>query len=336
MPTAKKTKSGSYSVSVYDYKDANGKQHYKRFTAPTKREAEALANQYKAGRMHSSDLLTVDKAVAEYIQLKTPVLSPATTKKYKDILRMLNKHYPALMSRKINSLKKNDIQWLISDLSLTKSPKTVKNYYGLLTATSDQIKAFKVALPKIIDYDPYIPTEEEISTLFEYAKGKEIEIPMHLAAKCMMRRGEICGLTLDDINVKNNTINIRHNMIQDENRNWIIKSPKTPKSKRIIKVPKYIIDMIMEKGYITIYNPETVTDMFEDALENLDINHMRFHDLRHYCASVFHYLGIPMSYTQKYGGWSTLNTLIKIYQHTLPDKEDEFYNKVIDYFSIIS
>ena len=56
MPTAKKTKSGSYSVSVYDYKDANGKQHYKRFTAATKKEAEKLANQYKSGQLQTEHL----------------------------------------------------------------------------------------------------------------------------------------------------------------------------------------------------------------------------------------------------------------------------------------
>lgn len=179
----------------------------------------------------------------------------------------------------------------------------------------------------------YSPMKGEIRTLLDYVKGKEIELPILLASNCMMRRGEICGLSMNDVNFKNKTIHIRHSLVLDEERKWILKTPKTKKSNRIIKVPDYILDMIKEKGYITTYNPDTVTDMFEDALEELNLNHFRFHDLRHYCASVFHYKGIPMSYTQKYGGWSTMNTLIKIYQHTLADKEDEIYNTMIDYFS---
>ena len=268
------------------------------------------------------------------ISLKSSVLSPQTIKKYKDIQKILRKNYSALLSKKINSLKKNDIQALVSDLALTKAPKTVKNYYGLLTAVSDSIKAFKVTLPQLIDYEPYIPSEDEIRILLGYVKDKEIELPILLASNCMMRRGEICALSMDDINFKNKTIHIRHAYSMDSERQWILKTPKTKKSNRIIKVPDYILDVIKKRGYITKYNPDTVTDMFEDALEHLQLNHFRFHDLRHYCASVFHYKGIPMSYTQKYGGWSTMDTLIKIYQHTLPDKEDEIFNQMSDYFNL--
>ena len=44
MSKARKTKSGSWRVTVYDYKDSTGKVHQKTFTAETKREAERLAN----------------------------------------------------------------------------------------------------------------------------------------------------------------------------------------------------------------------------------------------------------------------------------------------------
>lgn len=333
MATAKKTKSGSYTISVYDYTDFNGRQHCKRFTGKTKKEVELLAAQYKAQRIHSTDLVSLDSALNEYIKLKTAVLSPSTIKKYKDIHRVLQKAYPSLLNKKINNLTQNDMQALVSDLSLTKSPKTVKNYYGLLTAISDRIKAFNVTLPRIVQYEPYIPTEDDIKALLTYCKGKELEIPVLLASNCMMRRGEICGLSMNDINFRNHTIHIRHSMVLDSDRQWVNKTPKTKKSDRIIKVPEYILKKIKKKGCITTYNPDTLTDTFEEALKVLKLTPFRFHDLRHYCASVFHFRGIPMSYTQKYGGWSTMDTLIKIYQHTLADKEDEIYNQMTDYFS---
>lgn len=333
MATAKKLASGSFRVRIYDYTDLNGKKVYRSFTASTKKEAELLAAQYKAGMTHASDLLSVEQCMAEYIQLKTAVLSPSTIKKYKDIQRILMRSYPSFMQKRVNSLKKNDLQALVSDLALSKSPKTVKNYYGLLTAISDQIKAFKVTLPQIIAYEPYIPTENEILAILDYIQGKEIELPVLLASNCMMRRGEVCGLSINDVNFKNKTIHIRHSMVLDDERKWVNKAPKTKKSDRIIKVPEFILDKIKEKGCITTYNPDTLTDTFEEVLSHLNIHHFRFHDLRHYCASVFHYKGIPMSYTQKYGGWSTMDTLVKIYQHTLPDKEDEIFNQMNDYFS---
>lgn len=333
MAIAKKRNSGNYRVRVYDYTDINGKKIYRSFTAPTKKEAELLAAQYKAGRNHASDLLSVKDCMAEYIKLKTAVLSPSTIKKYKDIQRVLERTYPAFMSKRVNSLKQNDIQGIVSDLALNKSPKTVKNYYGLLTAISDQIRAFKVTLPQLIDYEPNLPTEEEIGLILDYVKDKEIEVPILLASNCMMRRGEICGLSMNDVNFKKKTIYIRHSLVLDEERQWVLKEPKTKKSKREIKIPDFILDKIKKKGYITNYNPDTLTDTFEETLVKLNIHPFRFHDLRHYCASVFHFRGIPMSYTQKYGGWSTMDTLVKIYQHTLPDKEDEIFNQMNDYFS---
>lgn len=335
MATAKKTSSGSWTISVYEYKDSEGKQHYKRFTAKTKKEAELLAAQFSAGRIHSTDLLTVKEALAEYIALRTATLSPSSIYGYRKLEKRLLADYPAFMSKSINSIKQNDVQGLISNLSLNHSPKTVRNYYGLIQAISDRFKTFKISLPQTIEYEPYIPSEAEIQTLLSYVKGKEIEIPIMLGCMCMMRRGEICGLSIDDINFNNKTIHIRHSKVRDEDRNWILKAPKTRKSNRIISVSQTVLDKIKEKGYITSYDPDTLTDRFDDILKDAGISHFRFHDLRHYCASVFHYKGIPMSYTQKYGGWSTMNTLQRIYQHTLADKEDEIYGKMNNYFDSI-
>ncbi len=42
-----KLPSGSYRIQIFDYKDVDGKKHYKSFTAPTKAEAQFLAAQWK-------------------------------------------------------------------------------------------------------------------------------------------------------------------------------------------------------------------------------------------------------------------------------------------------
>lgn len=333
MPTAKKTKSGSYSVSVYDYKDANGKQHYKRFTAPTKKEAEKLANQYKTGLTHISELNTVDEALEEYIKLKTAVLSPSTIKGYRAYQRTLKKDYPQFLSRRIKTITEKDMQGFVSAIATEKSPKTVKNIYLLIKPISASFKDFSVTLPTIVQYEPIIPTEEDILLLMNDVKGKELEVPVMLGAYCMMRRGEVCSLTMDDVNFKNKTIHIRHSKVMDEDNEWVVKTPKTKKSDRTISVADFVLEAIKEKGYITDLNPNELTERFERVLNRLKIGPFRFHDLRHYCASAFHYKGIPMSYTQKYGGWSTMDTLVKIYQHTLSDKEDEVYAVMTDYFS---
>lgn len=333
MATAKKTSSGKFKIRIYNYTDDKGKKHYKSFTAKSKHEAELLASRYKSQKIHEDDLQTLENAIDEYIRLREAVLSPSTIKKYKEILKKLKEEFPNTMKKYCHNITKNDMQGLISALTSDRSPKTVKNYYGLITASNERIKAFNVVLPRIEQYEPYIPTEEQILTLLNYVKGKEIEVPVMLGAYCMMRRGEICGLSMNDINFKNSTIHIRHSLVLDSDRQWVNKVPKTKKSNRIIKIPDFVLQKIKEKGCITTYNPDTLTDRFEDILEELQLPHFRFHDLRHYACSMFAYRNVPLAYTQKYGGWSTLETLTRIYQHTLLDKEDEIFGKMNDYFS---
>ena len=74
MATAKKLPSGNYRVRAYD--KATGK--YKSFTAKTKKEAELMAAEWLNSTQQSEDEKTFQQAAEEYIEIKTPVLSPTT------------------------------------------------------------------------------------------------------------------------------------------------------------------------------------------------------------------------------------------------------------------
>ena len=49
------------------------------------------------------------------------------------------------------------------------------------------------------------------------------------------------------------------------------------------------------------------------------MHYMRFHALRHYCASQLHALGMPDAYIMERGGWESDGVLKGIYRHTLSD-----------------
>ena len=329
MPTAKKLPSGNYRVRIFDYTDENGKKIYKSFTAPTKKGAELLAAQYKTATQHSDTLLTVKDALDEYINLRRAVLSPSTINSYKSMNNVLNKDYPRFMSMTVKSVKQKDFQGLISDMATKKNPKTVTNYYNLILTISDSFRSFKIVLPKLIKNETYIPTKEEIDKLLELGKECEMELPIMLGCFCMMRRGEICGLSMNDVNFRNKTIHIRHSMVLDEDKEYILKIPKTLKSDRVIKVPDKVLDLIKKQGYITELTPSVITQRFQRLVKKAGItSDCHFHCTRHYAASLYHAQGVPMAYVQKYGGWSNLITLSRIYQHTMLDKEDAVYSQM--------
>ena len=131
MAKAKKLKSGNYRVLVPDYKDENGKWHYKSFTATTKKEAEYMAMEFSHNRQRSSasyDDLTLKEAYERYIGIKRGVSSPSTIRGYE---QYQNKYLQLLMPMKLRNITAELVQASVSELAVTHSPKSVRNIYGL-------------------------------------------------------------------------------------------------------------------------------------------------------------------------------------------------------------
>lgn len=332
MATAKVLPSGAYRVRVFVGKE-NGKSIYKSFTAPTKKEAEYLATQYlmeaTEKKKLKSDKLFCDE-LSNYITTKETVLSPSTIKGYKNIERMLKKNYPDFYNMKIADIEQDHVQKVISDLARTKSPKTVRNYHGLLSAVIGSNLNLNTTMPQKVQPELYIPTDAEIKALVKAVRDTELEIPVLLGAFCMMRRGEICGLSMSDI--KGNTIHVHHSLVLGADKEWHLKAPKTTTSDRYIEAPQFVIDRIKEVGHITKLNPHSITIMFQRVLDRNGIPHFRFHDLRHYSASIRHALGIPDAYIMADGGWCSDKVLKAVYRHAMSDRKKEMSDKANNHF----
>lgn len=320
MPKAKQLPSGSYRTRIYTHTDALGKKHYKSFTASTRRESERLAAMYEESMQQ--DARTFHSKLDDYINSKEAVLSPSTIRSYKTMQRMIETEFPTL--DKCKNITKKEIQVFVNDLAKTKSPKTVRNYYGLITASLG--KEFDVTLPQKQQYKRYIPTIDTIKQVIEASKGTELYIPILLGANCMMRRGEIAALEMADID--GDIIHINKDMVKDSNGKWIIKPPKTESSDRFVKAPQYVIDEIKKQGYITKLNAHSITLMWDRFLTRNNFEHFRFHDLRHFGASYMHSNGVPDAYIQKQGGWKTDFVLKSVYRHTLDDEEARILDKI--------
>ena len=152
MAKAKKLKSGNYRVLVPDYKDENGKWHYKSFTAKTKKEAEYMAMEFSHNRQRSSasyDDLTLKEAYERYIGIKRGVSSPSTIRGYE---QYQNKYLQLLMPMKLRNITAELVQASVSELAVTHSPKSVRNIYGLFHSVMSvyyrQLDLSKIRLPQ--------------------------------------------------------------------------------------------------------------------------------------------------------------------------------------------
>lgn len=338
MAKAKKLPSGSWRVQVYDYTDQNGKRRYKSFTCDDpspagRRKAEYMAAQFAQDKeIQFRSEKTFGQALTDYIAMREPVVSPRTVLNYK---RMQKKDLKSLCDSKIADITQELIQEFVNKDIKTHSPKTVRDNHGLIAAVIKQERpefALNTVLPKQIRPQLYIPSDEDVKKLIALAADTDLELPILLAAFGPMRRGEICALDTEYIN--GNIVHVCKNMVLAPDKSWVIKSPKSYAGDRFIDYP----DFVAEKwkglsGRITKLSPDNLSNRFARLLNNSGIPHFRFHDLRHYSASIQHALGIPDAYIMSRGGWGNDGVLKNVYRHSMTGKTQEMNNIANTYFT---
>lgn len=337
MAKAKKLASGSWRVQVFShYETVNGakKPRYRSFTASTKAEAEMMASSFANDKKRYSRAdLTVSEAVEKYIQAKEGVLSPATIRTYEQISKT---HLTTIGPVMIDTLSSADLQNWVSKLSASLSAKTVKNVYGLVISAVSLYtdKSFRVTLPQRQPRQYSIPTDKDVALLISEARP-DLKLAITLASVGTLRRGEICALKYKDVLYDFGGIYVHSDMVLDKNRNWIHKDmPKTSDSVRKVELPRKVIDMIGTgdpEDYVVPSTPAAISDAFARLRNRLGME-CRFHDLRHYAASILHAIGVPDQYIMERGGWSTDGTLKAIYRNTLSDKSRQFSAQANSYF----
>lgn len=328
MAKAKKLPSGNWRVQVFSHYETavlpdgteKKKRIYESFTAATKREAERLAAVWAADRTDRPEDITVMEAVTQYISLKTPVLSPSTIAGYEKIKR---NYFDGIGDVMVPNLSDTGVQAWVGRLASKISPKSVRNAYGLLSSvirTYRPGKPLNATLPASKRPELYTPSDEDIKILLDHINGTELEIAVLLAAFGPMRRGEICALESSDIS--GNVISVTKSMVRDSEGNWHIKQPKTYSSYRKISYPDFVISRIAGiEGRIIKAHPDQITNRFKRAVRFSHLPHFRFHDLRHYAASIMHAIGIPDQYIMARGGWRTDNVMKTVYRNVIDLEE---------------
>lgn len=206
--------------------------------------------------------------------------------------------------------------------------------------------ADKIQRPKIEQFISSFYTESELNTLFEKSKNDPLELIILITAFYGLRRSEVLGLQWDSFDFENKTITIKHTVTitNTEGNNRKIEGKDKTKNKssyRTLPLFDNIATKLLEfkekqesfkKAFGNTYNkqfleyvfvntqgkiirPDYVTQHFSILLENIGLKHIRFHDLRHSCASLLLAKGIPMKSIQEWLGHSNFSTTANLYAH---------------------
>lgn len=245
-------------------------------------------------------------------------------------------------------LKTKHIQAYYDHLQATKNLKwnTIKRYHANIhKALEDAIRlelidnnpADHIEHKKCEQYIAEHYNAEELNTLFEKAKNELIEPIILVTAYYGLRKEETLGLKWDAIDFKNKTITIKHTVTNGtlNGKRVVVKKDRT-KSKSSYRTLPLIADienlLLKEKSkqeenkrifgntynnkenYIftdeqgNLIKPDRVNRRFKKLLEDNDLKIIRFHDLRHSCATLLLSLGRTLEEIQIWLGHSTIKT----------------------------
>ena len=236
----------------------------------------------------------------------------------------------------------------------TVSPGTVIHYHANIhKALKYAVKmdlipfnpADKVERPKKQRYIADYYRQEELERLLEASKDHPYSLLIQTAAFYGLRRGEVVGLKWDAIDFEQGTISVKRTVtstiIDGKYQEFEQQSAKTKSSLRALPLigsfREYFLQVkeaqeLNKQVCGNCYNHEHdgfvfvdelgermranyLTSAFLKFLEDHGLRRMRFHDLRHSCASLLLANDVPMKQIQEWLGHSDISTTANIYSH---------------------
>lgn len=194
---------------------------------------------------------------------------------------------------------------------------------------------------------------DEIKQLLEVSKGTPLEIPIFIAAYFGMRRSEVLGLRWSAIDTARKTLTVCHKVVRAIEDGKLVNIAtddlKTESSYRILPLDDRLLafldsvkkrqeqnrklcgnsycaeynDYVCVNDIGVLINPDHISNGFANMLKRNGLKHIRYHDLRHSCASLLLALGYSMKAIQEYLGHSNYQTTANLYSHIDPKSKQE-------------
>lgn len=213
--------------------------------------------------------------------------------------------------------------------------------------------ASDVERPKKDNFVASYYTADELMEMFPIFAGTKMELPVLLAAYYGLRRSEVVGLKWSAIDFVNKTITISHTFerVNVDGKAVDISKERTKNNSSFRTLPlipevetaliaakarqekqrkqcgrsycKKYLEYICVDDMGNLVNPNYISGNFSNILRKNGLRPIRFHDLRHSCASLLIKNKIPMKDVQVWMGHSSFATTANIYAHIDTDSKQE-------------
>jgi integrase len=279
----------------------------------------------------------------------------STYERHEAIIRLHLK--PALGKLKLKAVAPAYIQGLYRDrLDGGLSPATVQKIHAVLHKALEQAVRWNLIPNNVADaVRAPKPTPKSISplssdetrSLLEAARGNRLEALYVLAVHTGMRQGELLALNWQDVDLDEGVVRVNLTLTRDRGR-LSIGEPKTKRSRRTIHLTQTVVrklkghlerqheemerlgGLYRDQGLVfttevgTLINPSNLRKRsLCFLLERAGLRRIRFHDLRHTCATLLLSKNVHPKYVQELLGHATVAITLDTYSHVLPGMGDQ-------------
>jgi integrase len=349
-------KSDGRWVGSLSLPDGTRKVFYGKKQSEVIAKLDEAANDLRRGMLAVGSNTTLQEFLENWLEnVHKPTIRLSTYLNYRKLLK--NYLVPGLGKVKIHKLTPQQVQAFYSQkISEGLAPKTVNNIHGILHKALDNAVKWNILPRNVCDAvtPPRIPrkeknvlTKQQAHTLLEEVRTHRLEALLTLAIKTGMREGELLALHWQDMNFEDCSLQVKRAVSYLKGYGYVESEPKTAKGRRMIKLPVFVVDILIrhkaqqeeqrrEVGSIWIdkdlvftnaqgyyFSSSTLRKVFRRFLVSIGLPHMRFHDLRHSAATILLAMKVHPKVVQEILGHSQIAMTLDVYSHALPSMQED-------------
>ena len=329
------------------YRDEAYKEHARHFIR--KADAERWLDEVRSDLLRGSYVDPAGGRVlfADYARtwLEAQPHRPGTALLYERTLRL---HvFPRIGDRPLGSVRRSDIQALITTSSQRLAPKTVENHFRLVkavfsAAVEDQLIAVNPCR-KIARQPVGVSKVSPLSV--EQVERLVASMPAQYKALVMtsvgtgLRQGEALGLRAFDVDFLRREVHVRHQLVSVPGAPAHLGPPKTASSLRTVPAPGFVLRALAE--HVRLFAPGPFGMIFSNT-RGMAVNRqslhrslaaavraaglpagITFHQLRHTYASLLIEGGESVTVVADRMGHMNANETLRTYSHLWPSSDDK-------------
>lgn len=298
----------------------------------------------------------LDQFLAQWLQTIEGTIRPSTFTSYSGIVR---KHLiPVLGHKPIDRLTVQDIADLLARKRSDGLSSRTSQYvlFVLRNALNKAVRwgvatrnvAQLIDAPRVAHRDVNVLSPDEALRLVTAARDDRLEALWVLALSTGLRRGELLGLSWSDIDLERRQLRVTKALQRITGKGLVLTETKTRRGRRSIILPIGTVEALRrhharqaedrriagsawkETQFVftsargtPLDGDNLISRPFVRLLERCGLPEMRFHDLRHSCASLLLAQGVAPRVVMETLGHSRIAVTLDTYTHVLPALQRE-------------